>query len=138
MSVFSQSPADSVVNMADCWRLRDHHAPLTGALAAELVRERIDQGLFETWLRHDQGRLLAVVSNETRAMVMMLDEPGDAGEHAIDPTGTGRQSAYVLGNGQHDTYDDRDTVPLVQALVIVEHIVDHGRPPADVGWCVDR
>jgi hypothetical protein len=69
---------------------------------------------------------------------MVLDEPGDAGEHAIDPTETGQQSGYVLSNGQHDTYDNRDTVPLAQALMIVEHIISSGRPPDGAGWHIDR
>jgi hypothetical protein len=69
---------------------------------------------------------------------MLLSEPGDAGEHAIDPTGTGHQGGYVLSNGQHDAYNDRDTVPLAHALGIMEHIVDHGHPPVNAGWHVDR
>lgn len=62
------------------------------------------------------------------------DHRGDAGEdHAIDPTATGQHGGYVLDSGQHDTYSDRDTVPLGQALMIVEHVVDHGLP-AYRGW----
>ncbi|SIM88128.1 hypothetical protein [Micromonospora cremea] len=120
------------------WREPDRHAPLTGVQAADVVRSRIGQGRLETWFEHDRGRLLAVVSDGTRASVMLLDEPSDPGEHAIDPTGTGQQDGFVLSNGQHDAYSDRDTVPLGQALAIVEHIVDHGHPPASVGWQVDR
>ena len=124
--------------MADHWRLQNHQAPLTGEQAAELVRKRINQGLLETWLEHDQGRLLAVVSNGTRALVMLLEEPGDAGGHAVDPTGAGQQNGYMLSNGQDDTYDDLDTVWLDEALSIVRHVVDHGHPPADVTWQRDR
>nr|WP_269455590.1 Imm1 family immunity protein [Micromonospora narathiwatensis] len=105
-----------MADMMEGWRLQGHHDPLAG----------------------DQGQLLAVVTNGTRALVMVLDEPGDAGEHAIDPTATGKQGGYVLSNGQHETYDAQDTVPLEQALVIVEHLIDHGRPPTGVGWHVDR
>jgi hypothetical protein len=93
---------------------------------------------FETWFAHHQGRLLAVVTNGTRALVMVLDKPGDAGEHTVDPATTGEQGGYVLANGRHDTYDDRDSVPLGQALRIVEHVSQHGHPPAGVGWKVDR
>jgi hypothetical protein len=78
------------------------------------------------------------VTNGTRAMVMMLDEPGDADEHATNPIATGEQGGYVLGNGQHDTYDNTDTVPLEQALAIVEHILDRDRPPVAAGWHIDR
>lgn len=124
--------------MTDGWRLQDHHHLLTGSDAAELVRARAGEGQFEIWFEHDHGRLLAVVTNGTRALVMVLDEPGDAGEHAINPMATDQQSGYVLSNGQHDTYDNRDTVPLEQALVIVEHLVNHGQPPTGVDWHVDR
>jgi hypothetical protein len=80
----------------------------------------------------------SVVTNETRAMVVVLDEPGDADEHATDPTVTGQQRGYVLANGQHDAYDNRDTLPLQQALMIVKHVIEHGHAPAGVGWQVDR
>jgi hypothetical protein len=95
--------------------------------------------MLETWFEHDRGRLLAVVSNGIRALVILLEEPGDAGEHAVDPSETGQEAGgYVLSDGQHDAYSNRDTVPLTQALAIVEHIVDHGRPPAGVNWHIDR
>ena len=57
---------------------------------------------------------------------------------ATGPTATGQEGAYVLGNGQHDTYDNADTVLLEQALTIVEHILDRGRPPVGISWHVDR
>jgi hypothetical protein len=69
---------------------------------------------------------------------MVLDEPGDADEDATDPIATEQQGGYVLSNGQHDTYDNRDAVPLEQALVIVEHLIHQGRPPAGVDWHIDR
>jgi hypothetical protein len=124
--------------MTDGWRLQDHPDAVSGEQAAELIRVRKAHGLFETWFEHDSGRLLAVVTNGSRAVVTVLDEPGDAGEHAIDPCATGRQGGYVLGNGQHDAYDNADTVALEQALTIVEHILDCGRPPAGASWRVDR
>jgi len=124
--------------MSDGWRLQDHRHLLTGADAAGLVRARADEGQLETWFEHDDGRLLAVVTNGTRALVMALDEAGDAGEHAVDPMATDQQGGYVLSNGQRDTYDNHDTVPFDQALVIVEHLINHGRPPTGVDWHVDR
>jgi hypothetical protein len=51
-----------------------------------------------------------VVTNGTRALVMVLDERSDAGEHAID---------------------------LEQAFVIVEHLINHGRLPIGVDWHVE-
>jgi hypothetical protein len=124
--------------MTEGWRLDDGSAPLTAEQAVALIRRRVHEGLLETWLRHDTGRALAVVSNRDRAMVMLLDEPGDPGSHAVDPAATGSQDGYVLGNGQDDTYDNRDTVPLDAALHAVRHIVEHGDPPEDVDWHIDR
>jgi hypothetical protein len=124
--------------MPDCWHLPDDATPVTGERVAEVIRQRVADGLLETWLEHDSGPRLAMVSNRTRAMVMLLDEPDDAGAHAIDPTTPGQQDGYVLQNGQHDTYDNRDTIPFDDALRVVQHIIEHGRPPTDITWQVDR
>jgi hypothetical protein len=120
--------------MTGAWHLQDDTAPLTGERAVALVRRRVEQGQLETWLEHDQGKRLAVVSNRIRALVLLIDDPGDAGVHAIDPAGKGRQDGYVLGDGRRDIHDNRDTLPLGQALRTVEHIVEHDCPPADVSW----
>ncbi|MCW2879954.1 MAG: hypothetical protein JWQ95_4054 [Sphaerisporangium sp.] len=120
------------------WRLPGDDTPLTGQRAAELIRQRVERGLSETWLQHDQGPLLAVISNGTRALVMLLDEPDDVGMHAVDPVATGRENGYILANGQHDTYDNRDTLPLGEALRVAQHIVEQGRPPANTTWQADR
>lgn len=124
--------------MVDGWHLQDQARTLTGREAADLVRDRVHRGDFTTWFESELGRVLAVVSNGARAMVMVLDEPGDAGAHATDPAATGAQDGYVLDDGQHDTYDNRDTVNIADAFTIVEHIVDHGHPPAHVAWHIDR
>ncbi|MEU0696686.1 Imm1 family immunity protein [Streptomyces niveus] len=113
-----------------------------GALApdeavAEL-RRRIASGAFESWLAGSSGRLLAVVTNAERAMVMLLDGEGDPGEHATEPGAEGRSEGFVLANGQSDEYPDEDTVPLEEALRIVRHILATGGPPADAAWTVDR
>jgi hypothetical protein len=123
--------------MTEGWHLPDDDVPLTGEQAAALIQQRLDRGLLETWLEHDRGLLLALVSNRTRALVMLLNEPGDAGAHAADPNTTGHQEGYILDNGQHDTYDNRDTITLGEALRTVKHIVDHGYPPAHITWQVD-
>jgi len=69
-------------------------------------------GTLTMWFESDRGRAMAFVTNRYRAMVMLLDEPGDPGEHAIDPGALGEQGGYVLENGQHDAYaDDRATTP---------------------------
>ncbi|TDV57357.1 Imm1 family immunity protein [Actinophytocola oryzae] len=124
--------------MTGSWHLKDETTTLNGEQALALVRRRIDDGQLETWLTHDDGRALTLVTNRARAMVMLLDGPDDPGRHAVDPDAPGEQDGYVLGNGQSDTYPDRDTVPLDQALDAVAHIVEHGEPSASVAWRSDR
>jgi hypothetical protein len=102
------------------------------------LRARIDSGQLETWLTSSSGRLLAFVTNTERAMVMLLDGEGDPGEHAVEPEADGTSEGFVLSNGQHDKYPDRDTVSLDEAFRIVEHIVGAGSWPADARWVADR
>src|SRR4051812_34039445 len=110
--------------MTEGWRAVDGTTSLTGGQAVALIRRRVRDGQLETWLAHDTGRSLAVISNRVRAMVMLLDESGDPGGHAVDPTAAGSQDGYLLGNGQRDAYDNRDTVLLDAALHAVQHIVE--------------
>jgi hypothetical protein len=124
--------------MTEGWRTVDGATSLTGEQAVALIRRRVRDGQLETWLAHDTGRSLAVISNRVRTMVMLLDEPGDPGGHAVDPTAAGSQDGYLLGNGQRDTYDNRDTVLLDAALHAVQHIVEHGEPPEGMAWHSDR
>ncbi len=120
------------------WRVQDQPHYLTGPQAAQRIRDRMGDGTLTTWFESGLGRAMAVVTNRRRAMVMLLDESDDSGQHAIDPDARGEQGGYVLENGQHDTYANRDTVAFDVALVIVEHVVDHGRPPEDGAWEIDR
>lgn len=71
-------------------------------------------------------------------MVMLLDDEDDPGEHAVTPGAAGRSMGFVLANGQHDEYPDADTVPLADALRIIDHILTVGAPPGDTTWSVDR
>ncbi|WP_335937500.1 hypothetical protein [Streptomyces sp. PTD5-9] len=56
----------------------------------------------------------------------------------MDPGAGGWSEGFVLSNGQDDAYPDEDTVPIGEALRIVEHIVGTGSWPADARWAVDR
>ncbi|MEV4671260.1 MULTISPECIES: hypothetical protein [Actinomadura] len=114
--------------MTESWRF-DGAAPLTPDAAIDELRARIGRGTLEFWLTSSSGRLLAVVTNTRRAMVMLLDGEGDPGEHAVSPGADGWSDGFVLSNGQHDEYPDEDTVPLPDALRIVRHILTHGTPP---------
>ncbi|GAA2629212.1 Imm1 family immunity protein [Actinomadura fulvescens] len=124
--------------MAETWTFDDATEPLTADAVVGELRARIAGERYESWLTSSSGRLLAVVTNAERAMVMLLDHEGDPGEHATDPAAEGSSGGFVLSNGQDDEYPDQDTVPLPLALQIVRHIVAHGTPPADAAWTTDR
>ena len=99
---------------------------------------RLGRASRETWLEDDEGRLPAVITNGERAMVMLMDEAGDPGEHLTDPHGEGRSGGFRLANGQVDAYADRDTVALGVAGEAVAHLVDHGVWPDDATVEDDR
>lgn len=123
--------------MTESWGLDDGEAIGPDAAIDEL-RARIEKGTLESWLTSSSGRLLAVVSNTRRAMVMLLDGEGDPGEHALAPGADGWSGGFVLSNGQDDEYPDEDTVPLAEAFRIVRHILARGTPPEDAPWKIDR
>ena len=124
--------------VTESWKFDDDPATLTADAAIGKLSARVASQKLESWLTSSYGRLLAVVTNTKRAMVMLLDGKGDPGERAIDPGANGTSSGFVLANGQNDEYPDNDTVPLPEALRIVRHILTHGNPPADAAWRVDR
>ncbi|MFC8716390.1 Imm1 family immunity protein [Kitasatospora sp. NPDC057198] len=110
------------------------------AATASALRGRLAGGPAEHWLHSSLGRRLAVVSNGERAMVVLLDGPGDPGEHATDPDADAEEwsDGFVLANGQADSYPDQDTVPLERAVAVAAHLLAHGAPPPDAPWSVDR
>ncbi|MGW0543809.1 hypothetical protein [Streptomyces sp. HNS054] len=125
--------------MTESWVIEgDWRSPVPPEAAAQALRARVDAGLGETWLTHANGRSLGLVTNGERAMVMLLADEDDPGEHAVDPGAGGVGDGYVLANGQHDKYPNRDTVPLVEAYRLVEHVVRTGDWPLDAPRAVDR
>jgi hypothetical protein len=122
----------------ESWKFDDALTPLTADTAVKQLRTRIADGHLESWLVSSSGRLLAFVTNQERAMVMLLEDEDDPGQHAVDPGADGHSDGFVLTNGQHDEYPNEDTVPLPQALQIVSHVVAQGSPPADTTWKIDR
>ncbi|MFI5571947.1 hypothetical protein ACIA6T_32360 [Streptomyces sp. NPDC051740] len=123
----------------DSWVINDDSlAPVSSEVVPKALRSRIDSGQLETWLTSSSGRLLVFVTNTGRAMVRLLEEEGDPGEHAVDPGARGSSDGFVLSNGQKDAYPDEDTVPIREAFGLVEHIVGTGTWPADARWVVDR
>ncbi|MDX8147032.1 hypothetical protein SK854_33320 [Lentzea sp. BCCO 10_0061] len=122
--------------MPESWAVDGDHLAPDEVVAA--LRARISAGHRETWLTSESGRMLAFVTNTERAMVMLLDGEGDPGEHAAAPEATGSSDGFVLSNGQNDEYPDTDTVPIGEALRIVEHVVREGSWPADAHHVSDR
>ncbi|MEV7833598.1 hypothetical protein AB0P12_23675 [Streptomyces subrutilus] len=116
----------------------DSPVPVSSEVVLEALRSRIDSGQLETWLASSSGRSLAFVTNTERAMVMLLDDKGDPGEHAVDPGAQGASDGFVLSNGQDDEYPNEDTVPIGEAFRLVKQIVATGSWPADACWAVDR
>ncbi|MFD4482126.1 hypothetical protein ACFWPU_39280 [Streptomyces sp. NPDC058471] len=112
--------------------------PVSSKTVLEALRSRVNSGRLETWLTSSSGRSLAFVTNTKRAMVMLLEEEGDPGEHAVDPGAQGSSDGFVLSNGQHDQYPDEDTVPIGEAFELVEQIIGTGSWPTDACWAVDR
>ena len=108
------------------------------ALAGLNEFANVGDGLLTTYFRRGLGRLLVVVSNGTRAMVVLMSGEGDAGEHAVSPGAVGSSDRNVLDNGQEDTYEDADTIPLADAIEAVRSIIDSGRPASGTSWSVDR
>ena len=102
------------------------------------VSANADDGTLTTYFRRDLGRLLAFVSNGTRAMVVLMSGEGETGEHGVSPGAVGSSDGYVLDNGQVDTDADADTIPLPDALKALGSIIDSGRPAPGTSWSVDR
>ncbi|MEU6294042.1 MULTISPECIES: hypothetical protein [Streptomyces] len=125
--------------MIESWVINgDSPVPVSSEVVLEALRMRIDSGQLETWLASSSGRSLAFVTNAERAMVMLLEDEGDPGEHAVDPGAQGASGGFVLCNGQEDEYPDEDTVPIGEAFRLVKQIVGTGSWPADARWAVDR
>ena len=122
----------------ETWVLRD-----SGAVSAddvtEMLRDRLSHGEHTTWLDSARGRTAGLVTNGTRAMLVVLDFEGDAGVHAADPNGADQmQSGYMLENGQVDSYADRDTVPLDDAAQALAELVRSGSLDPRIYWRSDR
>lgn len=124
--------------MAEEWSVLDGERKVSGDSAAAIVSTAVDDGRLTTYFRSDRGRLLAVVSNGTRAMVVLMNGEADAGEHAVSPGAVGSSDGYVLDNGQVDTYEDAETIRLGDALNVLRSIIDSGEPPSGTPWAIDR
>ncbi|MFF2945602.1 hypothetical protein ACFVSQ_37775 [Streptomyces niveus] len=123
----------------ESWVINDDSpVPVSSGMVPEALRSRIDSGQLETWLTSSSGRSLAFVTNTERAMVMLLEDEGDSGEHAVDPGAEGSSDGFVLSNGQDDEYPDEDTVPIREAFRLVKQIVATGSWPTDAHWVGDR
>ena len=119
--------------------MQDEHAFMNGVQATLLVTERLAEGACETWFDSELGRMVCLVTNGHRALLMLLDHKGDAGEHLCDPLGSDQPvSGFVLANGQVDHYAERDTVPLDDALDVLRALIDGRAVRGRQSWAIDR
>ena len=56
--------------MTETWSVLDDERMVSGAAAAALVSAHVDEGQLTTYFVSDLGRLLVVVSNGTRSMLV--------------------------------------------------------------------
>lgn len=122
--------------VADGWRVEGGPDVLTGNTAADFAREAINAGQTHIRFVSSERQSLTLETNGVRVMLILWGREGDdKGLQAIDPTaGNGSQGGYVLDNGQHDTYADRATVPLDQAIEAVRHIIENAAPDPRIEW----
>lgn len=124
--------------MDERWVLRGS-GPLRSEHVEHVLRDRIAAGELTAWLESSHGRTVGLVTNGTRAMLVLMEHEGDAGFHAVDPGATdATEGGYLLDNGQVDTYADRDTVPLPEALRALVVLVGAGERDERTSWRCNR
>lgn len=125
--------------MSERWRVQDEGAFIHGDEAVRRVVEGLEAGTHETWFESESGRIVSIVTNGPRALLMLLDHDGDAGQHLSDPLGGDEPVAgFVLANGQVDQYAGRDTVALDSALDVLCALIDGREMRAEHRWTIDR
>jgi hypothetical protein len=123
--------------VSEAWSLEGGEVHATSVPA--LLRDRISSGLRWSAFEHSSGEVVMFVTNGERAMVAVLDEPGDPGSHAVDPTaGPGTSGGYVLDNGQADEYLNADTVPVDTGITAVAHFIGNRVLDPTVIWKSNR
>ena len=120
------------------WRLDDTSERLSPQRIVDTIDARLKAREPTTFLKSDAGRIIGWSTNRERVMLIFLDGVGDAGEHAVDPTGHGESIGYVMDNGRVDTYYDADTMPLPEARRVLLSLVTGGTFPPDSPGHVDR
>jgi hypothetical protein len=120
------------------WRLADSGAWQDAESIIDAIDSRESRGELTTWLESDSGRTVGWVTNRQRVMLMVMNHPGDAGEHAIDPDARGSSSGFVLENGQSDEYADRDTYATKNARRNLQSMLTTGQEPPGEPWEIDR
>ncbi|WP_460084192.1 hypothetical protein [Streptomyces variabilis] len=128
---------EMVVRVTERWVIDGSSlVPVSSATVVRGLRSRSNSGHLETWMTSSSERSLAFVTNNERAMVMLFEEEGGPGEHAVDPGAEESSDGYVLSNGQHDAYPDADTVPVHEAFRLVQRIVGTGSWPTHAGLSI--
>ena len=66
------------------WHVTDQSGLVEANTRAETIGRRVSRGTMTTRLKSSRGRTIALVSDGSRAMVMLLEpRDGDPGEHAV-------------------------------------------------------
>lgn len=111
------------------WHVEGSAEPLVGWDVNGVLIERRRQGIHETWFEHPDGRRLGFITNGARVMLILMDDEGDAGEHAVDEGAEDWSDGFLLLNGQSDRYANRDTVPFGTGVECLRRIIDLGTWP---------
>lgn len=112
--------------------LADTNETATATNVADILAHRVSRGIRFLNLESSSGRILYMVTNTERVMVMLLDDPEDSGWHATSPGSTAISTGYIIEDGQNDEYADADTVPLDRGLEVIRQILRTGQPPIEV------
>ncbi|MGJ5750740.1 hypothetical protein [Streptomyces puniciscabiei] len=126
--------------MTETWTFGADRTAVTAEEAVDVLLRRIAEGRLETWPTSSAGRLLSVVSNAERALVMFLDGEDDPGAHAVAAGSGGLSGGFRTANGRCGAYPGQDAAPLDEAFRIVRHLIGTGgrRRTPDGLWTGER
>jgi Immunity protein Imm1 len=107
---------------------------------AELHRRLAEGTASEIWLTRRDGQALSLLVSGDRGWLMFLREAGDAGFSSRGADAVARRRGtlpFRLSNGQVDEHPVRWTVPIEDALRVVEHFFEHGERAPFIRWHAD-
>ncbi|MBZ4486033.1 hypothetical protein LQ938_09350 [Microbacterium sp. cx-55] len=121
------------------WFVEPDRASISADQVGAFFAKAIPAGRCEFWFERDDGLVLGFLTNTSRALVMLLADADDPGEHAVSPTASPAvSSGFRLQNGQEDSYPDADTLPIDSAIDAAEHVIRCGEWPTETVVLSDR